>query len=82
MIWTKAFWKGAGERAIKTSAQTFAAVFSLQVLDIITPANAGQLPWATAAITAGVAGMLSLMTSIGNADFTAGITAARRALEE
>ncbi len=81
MIFTLKFWRGAGERAIKTGAQTFTAVFSLQVLNVITPAAAGQLPWASAAITAGVAALLSIFTSIGNADFTAGTSTARRALE-
>lgn len=65
MIFTLAFWKGAGERAIKTAAQALLAVFVVGVpiyeLDIM----AGLAIAATATVA-------SLLTSIGNASFTAG----------
>lgn len=65
MIWTKAFWKGAAERAIKTAAQSLTAVFVIGVpifdLDVV-----GGLA------IAGTATVASILTSIGNADFTAG----------
>lgn len=66
MLWTKEFWKGAAERAIKTAAQTLAAVFVIGVpifeLDILT-----------GLAIAGTATVASILTSIGNADFTAGV---------
>ena len=82
MIWTRAFWKGAGERCLKTYVQTFMAVLTLQLGAHVTPQMALELPWATSATTAGIAALYSLFTSIGNADHTAGNTGPRRALQE
>jgi hypothetical protein len=69
MIWTRKFWQGAAERAIKTAAQSLAAVFVVGVpilgIDVVT-----ALAIAATAVVA------SLLTSIGNADFTAGLPAA------
>ncbi|MDK9343241.1 holin [Propionibacterium freudenreichii] len=65
MIWTLAFWKGAGERAIKTAAQTAVGLMG-------TSALIQQVPWAVVASGTAFAVILSLITSIGNADFTAG----------
>lgn len=68
MIWTKAFWKGAAERAIKSFAQgvvtaiTGDAILSLWDLDFGQVAGVG-----------GLMALLSLFTSIGNPDFTAGV---------
>lgn len=85
MIWTKAFWKGTGERSIKTFFQTWVAAFGIQVgaeaLTPITPDVFIALPWVTASLTGGVAALLSVMTSIGSADFVAG-ELPRRALIE
>lgn len=75
MIWTKAFWMGAGERGLKTFVQVFIAVLGLATFTpehVITPAGFTQMPWATAALTATVATVLSLWTSLGASQFTAG----------
>jgi hypothetical protein len=58
-IFTKAFWAYAGERAIKTVAQVAGA-------GIIATSAAGILDvaWLPLASTAGLAGILSLLTSI------------------
>lgn len=69
-MWKLAFWKGAGERAIKTFFQTFVAVVG--VTGIGVSVGVGQVDWLTAASVAAVATVLSIATSIGNADFTAG----------
>jgi len=65
MIWTADFWKGAGERAIKTFAQTLAAiaVIGVPVFDLDFSQGLGL---------AATAALASVLTSIGNADFTAG----------
>lgn len=91
-MWTKAFWKGAGERAVKTFLQTFVAVAITGVGAEAVGATAGLLDiaWLDAASVALVATILSVATSIGNADFTAGYDApvevkplsGRRALTE
>lgn len=65
MIWTGKFWKGAGERAIKTFAQTLAAVFVLGVPVFDLDLTQGLQLAATAALA-------SILTSVGNADFTSG----------
>ena len=73
MITTREFWLGAAERALKTWLQTAIAVLGVQAgIAAITPSEFMALPWATAGITATIAAVLSLATSIGNADFVAG----------
>ncbi len=76
MIWTIAFWKGAGERALKTFVQTFVASLLAAVGSIVT---VWEVPWVTSLYGAlGIALMatfLSVATSLGNAQFTAGTTA-------
>lgn len=68
MIWTKAFWKGAAERAVKSFAQgvvtaiTGDAILSLWDLDFVQVAGVG-----------GLMALLSLFTSLGNGEFTAGV---------
>jgi hypothetical protein len=74
MIWTLAFWKGAGERAIKTAAQTFVAIVG--VTGVGSTLGLGDVPWTTDLSVTGVAVILSLVTSIGSADFTSGPPAA------
>lgn len=68
MIWTAAFWKGAGERAVKTFAQTLAAIAVIGV-------PVFELDFAQGLGLAGTAALASVLTSIGNADFTAGTVA-------
>lgn len=66
MIWTTAFWKGASERAIKTVSQSLVAVVGVTGVGII------DVDWKGALSVAAAAGLASFLTSIGNADFTAG----------
>lgn len=68
------FWKGAGERAIKTFLQTFVAVVIAGVGAEAVGVSAGLLDadWLTALSVAALAAVLSLATSVGNAEFTAG----------
>lgn len=67
MIWTKKFWQGAGERAIKTAAQAGLLAIGAEQLNVFD--NFDVLT--VAGFAAGGA-ILSLLTSIGNADFVAG----------
>ena len=73
-IWRGDFWRGAGERAIKTFVQTFVAVVIAGVGADAVGATAGLLDvsWLSALSVAALAAILSLGTSVGNADFTAG----------
>ena len=73
MIWSAAFWRGAGERMIKTAAQALLAVIGVGAVGIM------DVDWGGALSAAALAAVLSLITSIGNADFTAGTDPARRA---
>lgn len=66
MIWTKAFWKGAGERAVKTFFQTFVALIGTSAVIL------QDVDWLFIGSGSTLAAILSLATSIGNADFTAG----------
>ena len=65
---TKAFWKGAGERALKTFAQALVAVIGVGAVGLL------DVDWLGALSAALLATVISLLTSIGNADFTAGQT--------
>lgn len=75
-IYTIAFWQGAGERALKTFIQTGVAAFAASVVGKTT---VWDIPWGTAGLSIlGVsllAAILSLVTSLGNADFTSGAPA-------
>lgn len=65
-MFTIAFWKGLVERAIKTFAQALVAVIGTGALGIL------DVDWASALSVAALATVASALTSIGNADFTAG----------
>lgn len=67
---TTSFWKGAGERAIKTAAQSLLAVLG------VTGLGFGDVDWAASLSVAGVAALASILTSIVNPSFTAGDTGA------
>lgn len=76
-MFTVEFWKGAGERALKTFIQTFVASL---IAAVGAATSAWDVSWAD-----GIKGALgitllatffSLATSVGNADFTAGNVAA------
>lgn len=76
MIFTAAFLRGAAERAVKTFAQTLVAVVTAaEVVGIL------DVDWSGALGAAGLAAVLSLLTSIGNADFTAGAVTDRSGQE-
>lgn len=67
MITTRAFWRGAFERALKTFAQSLLAVIGVGGLGVL------DVDWIGALSVAAVATLASLLTSIGNAEFTAGV---------
>lgn len=77
MIFTKAFWKGAGERALKTFIQAFIPI-EIAALGVSTSGdlNVWTAPWLASTETASGlalgATFLSFCTSLGNATFTAG----------
>ena len=54
----KKWWKAAGIRAVKTVAQTAAATIG-------TSAAMGEVNWLMVASSAALAGVLSLLTSVG-----------------
>ena len=66
MIWTKQFWFGTLERAIKTVAQSLVAVLGVAGTGLLT------VDWVAALSVAGTAGLASLLTSIGSAEHVAG----------
>ena len=68
MIWTSAFWRGAMERAVKTFAQALVAVIGVGAVGLL------DVDWLGALSAALLATVISVLTSIGNADFTAGAT--------
>lgn len=83
MIFTVAFWKGAGERALKTFLQAGIAAFigTLGLSGASSFNVLANLPLllSAAEVGAGIglgAAILSLCTSLGNASFTAGVPAA------
>lgn len=67
MIWTKKFWKGLAERGIKTFFQSGVAAVGVSAV-VVHDVN-----WITVGSTALLATILSAATSIGNADFVAGV---------
>ena len=68
MIWSSAFWRGATERALKTFAQALVAVIGVGAVGLL------DVDWIGALSAALLATVVSVLTSIGNADFTAGAT--------
>lgn len=74
IMFTVAFLKGAGERAVKTFLQTFVAVVVAGLGADAVGISAGLLDvsWLDALSVSALATIMSLATSAGNADFTAG----------
>lgn len=68
---TAAFWKGAGERAIKTAAQVAAAFIAAGQIGIL------DVDFVQLASVVGLATLASFFTSIGNADFVSGVSIER-----
>ena len=64
--WTAAFWRGAAERAVKTLGQSAGAYLSAGQLGLL------EVDWLGLGSVAGLAALLSLFQSVGNADFVAG----------
>ena len=60
-MWTKAFWQASAERAVKTFAQTAAA--------LLVASGTGLLDsdWQTTGSVAGMAALLSVLTSVASA---------------
>lgn len=70
-MWTADFWKGLGERAIKTFLQAGLAAAAVDGV-VAGTTDLTNVPWLAIASVALVATVFSIATSIGNADFTAG----------
>ena len=67
---TPEFWRGASERAIKTFCQSLLAVLTTGVVGIL------DVDWPGALSAAALATLVSLLTSVSQAEFTAGAPAA------
>ncbi len=65
-IWTRDFWKAAGERAIKTFAQAEAALLVADGTGIL------NTDWTSSLSAAGMAAVISLLTSVASDAVTAG----------
>lgn len=81
MIWTSKFWKGAGERALKTFVQSTLAALLVAVGSLTSAWEVNWLDSGYEALGIGLmATFLSLATSLGNADFTSGESDAKHVL--
>lgn len=65
-MFTRVFWAGAAERALKTMAQSVAAVLGVGAVGILS------VDWVQTLSVAATAGLLSVLTSIADADRVAG----------
>ncbi|MGQ0719650.1 MAG: holin [Pseudonocardiales bacterium] len=59
-MFTYRFWQLASERAVKTFAQSLLAILSATGVGLLTA------PWSTALSTAGMAALLSVLTSMAS----------------
>jgi hypothetical protein len=71
MIWTKEFWKGLGERAIKTFFQAGVAAAVTAGIEAGV-SGIDEVNWLRVLSVAALATVLSAATSVGNAEFVAG----------
>ena len=76
MIWTRKFWLGAAERAVKTFFQAFVALIGTSAVVL------SDVDWLFIVSGSALAAILSLATSIGSADFVAGEQLPKRAQTE
>ena len=60
---TKRFFRETLERAVKTFAQTLAAILTAGAVDLLS------VPWGGALSAAGLAALLSVLTSVGSAQW-------------
>lgn len=58
---SKAFWKASAERALKTFAQTAAALLGVDQVGLL------DIDWGQVASVSGAAAFLSVLTSVGSA---------------
>lgn len=65
-MWTSKFWKAAGERAVKTFAQALVAAIGAGA------AGVADVDWLQAVSVAGLAAVISVLTSIGSTQVTGG----------
>jgi hypothetical protein len=75
MIWTLAFWKGAGERALKSFAQALVVFVGAEGVGVL------DVDWGTSLGVSAAFALASLLTSIGNADFVAGVSTLETSVE-
>lgn len=66
MLTTAAFWKAAAERAVKTVAQSAVALITANATGLL------DIDWVQLASVSGLAGLVSLLTSIGSDAITGG----------
>jgi hypothetical protein len=62
VIFTKPFWAAAAERAVKTFAQTLLAVLTAGHVGLL------DVPWSAVLSAAGLAALLSVLTSVSTAN--------------
>ncbi|WP_237551971.1 holin [Streptomyces sp. cg28] len=60
-MWTAAFWKATAERAVRTFAQSLAAVLVAGATNLL------NVDWVAALGTAGLATLLAVLTALGAA---------------
>ena len=65
-MFTREFWAGAAERALKTVAQSMVAVLGVAGIGVLS------VDWVQTLSVAAAAGLASLLTSIADADRVAG----------
>lgn len=65
-MWSKAFWKGATERSVKTFAQTAGA--AILVFGAAGAVGFAGVDWVQVVSVSGVAALLSILTSVADAD--------------